>query len=57
MVRQAQASYPALGGTDGEWIKTWDEEKRDEANEGNGFAASYVLLVKLKGCGEDRLSS
>lgn len=37
MVRQAQASYRALGGTDGEWIKTWDEEKSEEVDEGNGF--------------------
>lgn len=37
MVRQAQASYRALGGTDGEWIKTWDEEKTEEADEGNGL--------------------
>ena len=37
MVRQAQASYRALGGTDGEWIKTWDEEKSEEVDEGNGL--------------------
>ncbi|ESR25258.1 hypothetical protein N177_1775 [Lutibaculum baratangense AMV1] len=37
MVRQAQEVYRALGGTDGEWIKTWDEEKSDQADEGNGL--------------------
>jgi len=37
MVRQAQASYCALGGTDGEWIKTWDEEETEEADEGKGL--------------------
>jgi hypothetical protein len=37
MVRQAQQAYRALGGTDGEWIKTSGKEKLDEADEANGL--------------------